>query len=371
MFGILQPCRHVLDDDLHDEWRAHMCGLCLSLRDGHGQATRLTTNTDAVMVSVLTAAQREPSAATRTAGPCAFRSMRRADVVTSTEPGVRLATAASLTLAAAKADDVVAEQRLALAPAAPARGRAARSTGRALHRKAARTGDVLDVTTVLTALDRQADLESSSNDLDALTGPTARACATVFSASADLADVPDNRHALADIGSEYGRLAHLLDAIDDRSDDDADGAFNPLTATGTSDDEAIDRTQLSADRIAERYLDLTLHDDRLLKALLIDGVAQAVRRRRRAGERRQIAAIGAGLNNWPPHPPADWPPHAPYPPPFPPNRSWYQRILPFTGVTFCGPALCADHWNHCSDKYKKPLADGGDCCDCCDCCDCP
>lgn len=344
-----------------------MCGLCLSLRDGHGQAARLTTNTDAVMVSVLTAAQRDASAITRTAGPCAFRSMRRADVVTSTDPGIRLATSASLTLATAKANDVVAEQRLALAPAAPARGHAARATGRALHRKATRTGDVLDVTNVLTSLDRQTDLESTSSDLDALTGPTADACVTVFSSSADLADVPDNRQALADIGSEYGRLAHLLDAIDDRADDDAGGAFNPLTATRTSDTEALARAQLSADRIAERYRDLVLHDDRLLKALLIDGIAQAVRRRRRAGERREIAAIGAGRQTWPPHPPADWPGGTPYPPPFPPDRSWYRRILPFTGVTFCGPALCTDHWNHCSDKYKAPLADCGDCCDCCDC----
>ena len=64
MFGLLSPCRHTLGDDLIDQWRSHMCGLCVSLRDGHGQAGRLTTNTDAIMVSVLTAAQTTAPSAT-------------------------------------------------------------------------------------------------------------------------------------------------------------------------------------------------------------------------------------------------------------------------------------------------------------------
>lgn len=370
MFGLLQPCRHMLDDDLRDQWRAHMCGLCLSLRDGHGHAARLTTNTDAVMVSVLTSAQRESSATTRTAGPCALRGMRGADVVTSHEPGVRLATTTSLTLAAAKARDTVAEQRFDLAPHAPMRARASGAAARVLRRRAAATDSALDVDTVLTALGRQAELESSSADLDELTAPTADACAAVFASSADLADAPGNRDALADIGAAYGQLAHLLDAVDDRLADDASGTFNPLTATGTSDELALARSTMLADRIADRYRDLALHDDRLLRALLVDGVAQAVRRRRRAGERAQIDAIGSGLQIWPAQQPLDWPEGWPYPPPFPPNRSWHQRVLPFTGVTFCGPALCTSHWNHCTDKYHSPLCDGSDCCDCCDCCDC-
>ncbi|WOC12392.1 DUF5685 family protein [Gordonia sp. MP11Mi] len=370
MFGLLQPCRHVLDDDLRIQWRAHLCGLCLSLRDNHGQTARLTTNTDAVMVSVLTDAQRTPAAATRTAGPCALRGMRRAEVVTSNDPGVRLATAASLTLASAKARDAVAEQQHGLAPPMPVRTRVTRMAALGMERRAARAHDALDVSMVLTALDRQAEIETSSTDLDALTEPTARACATVFVSSADLAQAPVNRDVLAEIGGDYGRLAHLLDAVDDRPADDAVGAFNPLTATGTSDQLALARSTMLAGRIADRYRDLALHDDRLLRALLVDGVAQAVRRRRRTGERARIEAIGSGLQVWPPQQPLDWPEEWPYPPPFPPNRSWYERILPFTGVTFCGPALCTDHWNHCSDKYRSPVCDSSDCCDCCDCCDC-
>ena len=97
MFGILAPCRHTLDADLADQWRAHLCGLCLSLRDNHGQATRLTTNTDAVMVSVLLAAQRAESPVSARAGRCPLRGMQSADVVVADDPGIRLATTASLT----------------------------------------------------------------------------------------------------------------------------------------------------------------------------------------------------------------------------------------------------------------------------------
>ncbi|MFZ2239873.1 MAG: DUF5685 family protein, partial [Gordonia amarae] len=111
MFGLLSPCRHTLDDDLLEQWRAHMCGLCVSLRDGHGQASRLTTNTDAIMVSVLTAAQSPAPTATTGVGRCPLRGMRTATVVAADDPGIRLATTTSLTLAAAKAADVVDEQR--------------------------------------------------------------------------------------------------------------------------------------------------------------------------------------------------------------------------------------------------------------------
>ncbi|HQV18452.1 MAG TPA: DUF5685 family protein, partial [Gordonia sp. (in: high G+C Gram-positive bacteria)] len=80
MFGLLSPCRHTLDDDLLEQWRAHMCGLCVSLRDQHGQASRLTTNTDAIMVSVLTAAQSSAPTASTDVGRCPLRGMRPATV---------------------------------------------------------------------------------------------------------------------------------------------------------------------------------------------------------------------------------------------------------------------------------------------------
>lgn len=172
MFGLLQPCGHLLDEELRRQWRSHLCGVCLALRDGHGQLSRATTNTDTILVSVLTAAQRGTRTATRTAGPCPLRGMQTAEVVTSSEPGVALAAAASLALAAAKADDVVAEQRLGLAEPSPRRGRAASLASRSLHRRM-RTVTTLDVDAVLTPLASQAEIECTATDLDAFLEPTA------------------------------------------------------------------------------------------------------------------------------------------------------------------------------------------------------
>ena len=374
MFGLLQPCRHTLDDEeLRLEWRRHLCGVCLGLRDEYGQASRAVTNTDTIMVSVLTAAQRAPQVQTRRAGPCPMRGMRTADVVRADQPGVALAAAASMALATAKADDVVAEQRLGLAAPAPRTERAAALAGRALHRRL-RGASVLDVDAVLAPLATQAEIECTATDLDALLEPTAAACAEVFAASADSAEAPENRAALSEIGADFGRLAHLLDAVDDRAEDRAEGAFNPLEATGTSDDEAVDRAETLADRIAERYKTLVLHDDRLLRVLLVDGVARAVRSRRKSLAHRMVGCVApTSGGDWPATAPPGHRDGTPWPPPFKPNRRWYERVLPFTGVTCCGPALCTDHWNHCSDRYKHPALDCCECCECgkcCDCCDC-
>ncbi|MEU2126688.1 DUF5685 family protein, partial [Nocardia niwae] len=82
MFGLLTPCTHGAQKYGIDaaEWRAHLCGLCLGLRDGHGQLARATTNKDALVLSMLTEAQ-SGAAARTTAAPCPLRGMRRASVV--------------------------------------------------------------------------------------------------------------------------------------------------------------------------------------------------------------------------------------------------------------------------------------------------
>ena len=109
MFGIVRPCRHRLHGPLFGRWMAHLCGLCLTLRDLNGQPGRLVTNYDGVLVSVLAEAQGPGLAPHRQAGPCALRGFRRADVVDAAAPGARLAGAVSLVLAAGKLRDHIAD----------------------------------------------------------------------------------------------------------------------------------------------------------------------------------------------------------------------------------------------------------------------
>ncbi|MCH5641462.1 DUF5685 family protein [Gordonia sp. ABSL49_1] len=375
MFGLLSPCRHAFDDELMSQWRSHMCGLCVSLRDNHGQAMRLTTNTDAVMVSVLTAAQRVEAPASTEVGRCALRGMRPATVVAASEPGVRLATTTSLTLAAAKAFDVTAEQDHALAPRSRVRSAALRQAGRRLRSSAGAdesTAMQLGVDDILETLSHQAEIECDSSELDQITQASGQACAQVFASSAELSGTPANADHLAAIGFDFGRIAHLLDAIDDYESDHESGSFNPLRATDTSRETALAECRTLADAIRTRYAKLTVHDDRLLRVLLLGGLQRAIGRREprsecRATHHHRIPT--AADTQWPPMRPPNYPDDWPYPPPFKPNRKLHERILPFIGVSCFGKACVVDHWNHCSDKWKDAACDDCDCCDCCDCCD--
>ncbi|MFP5220602.1 MAG: DUF5685 family protein [Actinomycetes bacterium] len=230
MRGIVRPCRHRLGPELAGRWRAHLCGLCLTLRDVAGQPQRVLTGYDVLLLSVLVEAQ-TGAVATRDAGPCALRGFTRATVVDSGSGAGRLAAAGALLSGGAgladKADDGDVPRPLR----APARGAARRvaAMGAAV---AAEVG--LDPSPVLDAPARAGDVESrASASLDDLLAPAGDAVGALFAHTAVVAGRSENVPALADAGRAFGRLVHLLDAVEDRADDAAAGRFNPLTATGT------------------------------------------------------------------------------------------------------------------------------------------
>ncbi|MFD3548332.1 DUF5685 family protein [Streptomyces sp. NPDC058655] len=240
MFGIVRPCTHRLGERFKAEWMAHLCGLCLALRGDHGQFARIVTNYDGLLVSVLTEAQSGPApGARRTAGPCPLRGMRTASVAKG--EGARLAAAVSLVLASAKVRDHVADRDglLARAPIALAARRVARGWDRAGARTGASLG--FDTAVLVDAVDRQGGIETLAGpgtSVLVVTEPTETATAAAFAHTAQLAGRPGNTAPLAEAGRYFGRLAHLLDAVEDRDADAAAGAWNPLTATGTSLAEA-------------------------------------------------------------------------------------------------------------------------------------
>lgn len=231
MFGMIRPCRHSLSERLRTEWIGHLCGLCLALRDGHGRLARTATNYDGLLISVLVDAQSTAAPNRRRAGPCPLRGMRTAIVATG--EGARLAAVVSLVLASATIADHAADGDgvLARRPLAKA---AERLAGR-WSRNATVDGAALGLGTgvLLDAVGRQAAAERSPSSLLAVTEPTETATAAAFAHTAVLAGRPDNAVPLAEVGRLFGRLAHLLDAVEDLPADHAAGAWNPLAETGT------------------------------------------------------------------------------------------------------------------------------------------
>ncbi|MFF2778782.1 DUF5685 family protein [Streptomyces sp. NPDC058052] len=280
MFGIVRPCSHRLTDHLKTQWMAHLCGLCLALRADHGQFARVVTNYDGLIVSVLTEAQTGVTdTGRRTAGPCPLRAMRTAPVARG--EGARLAGAVSLVLASAKVRDHVADRDglLARRPVAAAARRVARSWDKAGARAGRAVG--FDTAVLVDAVDRQTGIEALAGpgtSLLVVTEPTETATAAAFAHTAILAGRPGNAEPLAEAGRLFGRLAHLLDAVEDQTADAETGAWNPLTATGTSRAEArrLADDALHGIRLALRDAEFT--DHKLVHQLLAHELRASVDR---------------------------------------------------------------------------------------------
>ena len=384
MFGIIRPCRHRLSSELRTSWLAHLCGLCLALRDDHGQFARVVTNYDGLVISALVEAQStmDPGAR-RLAGPCPLRGMRTAEV--SQGDGARLAATVSLVLASAKVRDHVVDGD-GVFGRRPVAGMARKVAGR-WARQSARVGEQVgfDTGVLLAAAERQSEVESEVRrgmSVLVATEPTEVATAAAFAHTAELSGVSTvvrgrNAVALSEVGRLFGRVAHLLDAVEDLEDDERAGAWNPIAATGTGlaevrrlCDDAVLGVRLALEEV-------TFSDRALVHALLVHELEAAVSRTfgHAGGENHDHGhrdGRGAGGGLWVPR-----------------IRNSSRRRGALAG---CAVALymCCSCQFCCRDPFPGPWSgeprsnqcrdactcggDGG-CCDgrkdgCCDCCCC-
>ncbi|MEE6258843.1 DUF5685 family protein [Plantactinospora sonchi] len=390
MFGIVRPCRHRMCGKLHDAWLGHLCGLCLTLRDEHGHRARLTTNYDGLLVSVLLEAQRTAPVGYRRAAPCALRGFRSADVLPSADPGARLAAAVSLVLAAGKTRDHVSDRDGALRiPAiAAVADRLADGWAGAGARTAGKVG--FDTGTLVEAVARQATLERELRPgvpVLLATEPAETAVAAAFAHTAVLAGVPGNADALAEAGRFFGRIAHLLDAVEDHADDVARNVFNPLHATGTDLAEARRLCEDAHEGLRLALADAVLPNRSLARALLVREVGHAIDRTfaLAADSRPAVPVAGPDWSTIPPSSP-DQPGHpvsnpTGHPTGPPPARRPEGCTAPLVVGGACALVTCTcGLWQPPWSKHRKSGCDDRcwctrncDCCSCncdCDCCGC-
>lgn len=371
MFGIVRPCRHRLGEGMLREWTAHLCGLCLALRADHGQFARVVTNYDGLLVSVLTEAQSAaPEGGRRTAGPCPLRGMRTASVARG--EGARLAASVSLVLASAKTRDHVADGDGVLARRSVAA--AARRVAARWERAGARTGASLgfDTALLVDAVERQPLLEAAARPggaLLAVTEPAETATSAAFAHTALLAGRPHNAEPLAEAGRLFGRLAHLLDAVEDLTADEAAGSWNPVAATCTPLPEVRRLCDDAVHGVRLALRDVDFADDRLVHQLLAHELPRSVDRafgttscsHGAAGPVPGDAYASGGRN------PYDHGGGAPHGGDRLPPRSFLGGCGAFIGLC-CTCRMC------CAKKYEGPWSRKkreGCCHKCpCDCCSC-
>ncbi|SEF43234.1 hypothetical protein SAMN04489712_1011, partial [Thermomonospora echinospora] len=342
----------------------------------------------------------------RKAGPCALRGMRSADVVDARSEGARLAAAVSLLLAAAKTRDHIVDRDKAYGRKLVAVG-----AGHMADRwdaAGARTGSALgfDASVLRKAVERQARLEAVGGlGLLELTEPTETAVAAAFAHTAVLAGKPHNVEALGEAGRFFGRLAHLIDAVEDLEEDRARGVYNPLLATGTDLAEARRYCEDALHGLRLAIADLDLEDRRLVKALLDREIGRSVDRVFAAYPGGPPGSHGPGpqgpygpsyqdpYGRQPGHP-AGHPPHTPMGPGSPGGGDWSGGGGGFGGfggghgrprrpgfpipcfadtLVGCTCGLYQPKWS----KYRDKSCSGrcwctrnGNCCECCDSCDC-
>ncbi|MFI9807108.1 DUF5685 family protein [Streptomyces sp. NPDC052301] len=388
MFGIVRPCSHRLGERLKTEWMAHLCGMCLALRRDHGQFARIVTNYDGLLLSVLTEAQSGPvTGSRRTAGPCALRGMRTAPVAQG--EGARLAAAVSLVLASAKVRDHVADQDglLARRPVAAAARRVAAGWGRAGAHSGAAVG--FDTGVLVDAVDRQLGIEALAGfgtPVLTVTEPTETATAAAFAHTAVLSGRPGNAVPLGEAGRLFGRLAHLLDAVEDQEADALSGAWNPLTATGTSWVEArrLADDALHGIRLALREAEFA--DGRLAHLLLVHELGRSVERA--FGTRSCGHEPEASFGPPPGHQAPKVPGHSygnPFDgrPPHPDKRGFWAGCAAALGLCCTCKVCCADEfegpWSRkkregccgtCDCNCDWSCCEACECCECCECCSC-
>lgn len=234
MRGITRPCRHTLDPEMKRRWMSHLCGLCLTLRDEAGQSARVLTGYDLLLLSVLVEAQAGPTE-TETAAPCPLRGMRTAEVLPATNPGARLAAAGSLLAGSAAIQDKVQDHDIPRW-ADPVATRWAGRRVEAGRRLAAESG--LDRDVLARGVRDATAAERSGGSLADLLAASGKSVAELFAHTAVVAGKPGNEEPLRRVGDAFGRLVHLLDAVEDFGADRRRGRFNPLAATSTPPDDA-------------------------------------------------------------------------------------------------------------------------------------
>ena len=175
---------------------------------------------------------------------------------------------------------------------------AARRVAERWVRQGTDTGHTLgfDTGVLVAAMDRQAELEAAAgpgSSLLAVTEPTETAVAAAFAHTAVLAGRPDNEAPLREIGQLFGRVAHLLDAVEDYRDDVARGKWNPLAATETPVAEVRALCDDAVLGIELALADVEFTDGRLATKLLTREVRRAVS--------RTFSAAGHSARNGTPH----------------------------------------------------------------------
>lgn len=228
MFGVLRGNTCTMKSEDREQWIGHICSVCLSLRDNYGQASRMATNYDAGLMSVLYEAQC-PKPQTKYVSHCPLRRSFKAEVNSPSSPGARFAASMSLVMASTKIEDHVEDGETFLRHIPGISTKIAQKWKQAAQRTAKALG--FDVNIIETQTRQQRRVEAQPNqDFFFYARPTELSVGAVLGHTAVIANRPQNADILFDIGRMFGRVVYLLDSYQDYVADLSLNKFNALAA---------------------------------------------------------------------------------------------------------------------------------------------
>ena len=270
MFGVLNGAACAMEPGQRLQWTAHICGVCLALKDRYGLLSRLATNYDAALLSVLYDAQTPQPQAERLSH-CPFRRSFRAEIVAANSPGVKYAAAMALVMASSKIRDHLHDNqgRLRLA-----RGVAMGISNRWMRAARETTTSLgLDAEIIEDQIRRQIVVEARPDqEFSFYARPTELAVGAAFGHTAVLANRSHNSEVLHEMGKMFGRIMVLLDSYQDYATDFRTQSFNALAAAFKEaewEQQASRIFHQAYSALRECFYQLDLPHPALLRALLI------------------------------------------------------------------------------------------------------
>jgi len=227
MFGLMRACSCNKSSEERELQRLHYCGTCKTIGRLYGQKSRLFLNYDAVFLGeLLTLLQpRGPEFARAYLSRNCLALPRHDEIPMALE----YAAAANVVLARFKLLDHAADTGSKLVNlAARIYSEEFSSASEALARRGFPFEELRTWMSLQFAREREPKLS-----IERLAEPTAAATRLVFRHGAvTIGAPPGTAETMAGLGTTFGEIAYLVDAIEDQTKDAETGEFNALSATG-------------------------------------------------------------------------------------------------------------------------------------------
>jgi len=233
MFGLMKACSCNKTPEQVELQRLHYCGTCKTMGRLYGQKSRVLLNNDAVFLGEILTAMQPQSAAF--APSYVSRNCFALPQKHQIPWALKYAATANVILTQLKVLDHIADTGSKIF-------RMASWLYSREFRKASLSmvGIHFPLKELYSLMSMQIEREKEPfPTIESVAEPTGAATRLVFRHGAVLAEVDtaaaDN---LAALGYVFGEIAYLVDAIEDQEEDTRKGAFNALSATQTSKEEA-------------------------------------------------------------------------------------------------------------------------------------